>query len=225
MTILSVNTSAKVCSVAIHQEGILLASTNIFSERVASSQLTPIIDKLLAACGLAYKQLNAVAVAKGPGSYTGLRIGVSTAKGLCFALDIPLIGINTLEAMAYVAQSQLPGYYYVPMLDARRMEVFTAVYDPNLALIKETHAEVLTEESYSELLATNKLLFFGDGSLKSKEIFAPNPNIVYSTTSIEATAEGVGYLASKRYAEGKFENLVTFEPYYLKEFIGVQAQK
>jgi tRNA threonylcarbamoyladenosine biosynthesis protein TsaB len=216
MIIISINTSAKVCSVAVHQNGHLLANTNIHSERVASAHLTPIIDQLLNACGLSYQQISGIAVAKGPGSYTGLRIGVSTAKGLCFALDIPLIGINTLEAMAYEASQLNPGLRYAPMLDARRMEVFTAVYGPNLDILKETHAEVLSAESYQELLATQKLLFFGDGSEKSKVLLAQNPNAQFMENTIDATAIGIGFLACKRFEKGQFENLVTFEPYYLK---------
>lgn len=219
--ILSIETSQKVCSVAIHKNQELLINTTIFSDKSASGQLVPIIEQSLLNCQLKPKDLNAVAVAKGPGSYTGLRIAVSTAKGLCLAIDKPLIAINTLKAMAKQVVPYFPkNYLFCPMLDARRMEVYCAIYDSEMNVVIDTNAKIINENSFDELLAENTVLFFGDGADKSRDILDKNRNAIFLNSKIYPSASQIGELAINKYEVEEFENLVTFEPYYLKEFVG-----
>jgi tRNA threonylcarbamoyladenosine biosynthesis protein TsaB len=221
--ILSIETSQKVCSVAIHNNGEEIANCTLSSEKSASSLLTPIIEQTLANCYLKPTDLAAVAVAKGPGSYTGLRIAVSTAKGLCLAIEKPLIAIDTLKAMTSQVVDYYPiNYMYCPMLDARRMEVFCAVLNNNLAFLEKTNAKVLDEESFGELLNKNYVVFFGDGACKCKGLFGDNKNAIFLENKISPNAKTVGKLAYQAFLNSEFENLVTFEPFYLKDFVGTQ---
>ena len=158
--ILSIDTSTKACSVALHQDGKLLAVNELYTEKSHSGMLTTLCENVVKHAGFSLKSLDAFAVAKGPGSYTGLRIGVSTAKGFCFALDKPLIAVNTLEAMAY----QLKDFYdephlLCPMIDARRMEVYCQILDNQMNIISETEAKIIDELSFPELLNENQLVF------------------------------------------------------------------
>jgi tRNA threonylcarbamoyladenosine biosynthesis protein TsaB len=219
--LLSIETSQKVGSVAIHKNNELLACQTIYTEKSASSLLTPQIEQILSNCGLKPTDLAAIAVAKGPGSYTGLRIAVSTAKGLCVAIDKPLIAVNTLEAMACQISPFFPKHYLLcPMLDARRMEVYCMILNQKLDIIEKTHAKIVDESSFSELLDENIVVFFGDGAAKCKAAFAQNKNAIFLEKAIFPNAETVGELAVRKFEKQEFENLVTFEPYYLKEFIG-----
>jgi tRNA threonylcarbamoyladenosine biosynthesis protein TsaB len=219
--ILSIETSQKVCSVAIHKNQELLINTTIFSDKSASGQLVPIIEQSLLNCQLKPNNLNAIAVAKGPGSYTGLRIAVSTAKGLCLAIDKPLIAINTLMAMAKQVVPFFPkNHLFCPMLDARRMEVYCAVFDSELNIVQITTAKIIDENSFVELLAENNVVFFGDGADKSMVILGKNRNAIFLDSKIYPSANQIGELAINKYEKGEYENLVTFEPYYLKEFVG-----
>jgi tRNA threonylcarbamoyladenosine biosynthesis protein TsaB len=221
MPILSIETSSKVCSVAIHHDGKLLANQTIFTEKASSGMLTPIIRQVLDNNNLKPKDLDAVAVAMGPGSYTGLRIAVSTAKGLCMACEKPLIAINTLEAMALQVKNYFPEKtLFCPMLDARRMEVYCAVYDKNMNCVEATNAKVIDESSFTELLRQNNVVFFGEGAEKCKETLAHNKNVHFLNETVWPSATTVGYLAYEKFEKGIFENLVTFEPFYLKDFIG-----
>ncbi|MFC0185483.1 tRNA threonylcarbamoyladenosine biosynthesis protein TsaB [Pseudarcicella hirudinis] len=223
--IISIDTSTKVCSVALHQEGKLLALNELFAEKSHSGMLTTLVENVVKHAGFSLNDLDAIAVAKGPGSYTGLRIGVSTAKGLCFALDKPLIGINTLEAMAL----QLKDFFsekhlFCPMIDARRMEVFCAVYDNHLNVIQKTEAKVIDENAYAELLTENPVVFLGDGAAKCKEKLT-HPNCIFPETAVYPSAKTIGVLANKAFRMGQFEDLVTFEPFYLKDFVGTVPKK
>lgn len=219
--ILSIEASQKVCSVAIHNNDKLVASNSIFTEKAASSLLTPQIEQILYNCQLKPADLEAVAVAKGPGSYTGLRIAVSTAKGLCLAIDKPLIAINTLQAMAaQVVDFFSEKYLFCPMLDARRMEIFCAILNKNLEFIEKTQAKVIDELSFSELLVDKSVVFFGDGAEKCKHFFGDKVNAHFLEKNIFPTSETIGKLAFEKYKTAEFENLVTFEPFYLKEFVG-----
>jgi tRNA threonylcarbamoyladenosine biosynthesis protein TsaB len=168
-------------------------------------------------------ELDAIAVSMGPGSYTGLRIGVSTAKGLCYALDKPLIAIPTLKSMAYgfldkkqeTQNSRLS--LFCPMIDARRMEVFCAIYDAELNEIKKTSAEIITENSFSDLLKDHTLLFFGDGAVKCKEALSHQPNAVF-IDDVFPSSKYMVEMADKKFKEKQFENVALFEPFYLKDF-------
>jgi tRNA threonylcarbamoyladenosine biosynthesis protein TsaB len=223
--ILSIDTSTKVCSVALHNVGKLLAISELYTEKSHSGMLTTLCENMVKHAGFSLQDLNAIAVAKGPGSYTGLRIGVSTAKGFCFALDKPLISVNTLEAMAY----QIKDFYdekhlICPMIDARRMEVYCQVFDNQMDKISETEAKIIDEESFSVLLAKNKIVFIGDGSVKCQEKIT-HSNAIFPKTEITPSAKTIGILATNLYEKALFENVVTFEPFYLKDFVGTQSKK
>ena len=223
--ILSIETSTKVCSVALHQEGKLLAISELYTEKSHSGMLTTLCENVVKNAGFSLKYLDAMAVAKGPGSYTGLRIGVSTAKGFCFALDKPLISINTLEAMAFQVKDFYDETYLLcPMIDARRMEVYCQIFDNLMNVISETEAKIIDELSFSELLNKQKIVFFGDGSAKCKAEIK-HKNAVFLNTAIHPSARTVGFLATNSFEKSLFENVVTFEPFYLKDFVGIQAKK
>ena len=223
--ILSIDTSTKVCSVALHSDGKLLAISELYTEKSHSGMLTTLCESVVKYAGFSLKSLDAIAVAKGPGSYTGLRIGISTAKGFCFALDKPLIAINTLEAMAYQVKSFYnEPYLFCPMIDARRMEVYCQVLDNQMNIISETEAKVIDELSFSEILNEKKIVFFGDGAIKCQAEIA-HKNAVFLLTEIHPSAKTVGLLATNSFEKSLFENVVTFEPFYLKDFVGTQPKK
>ena len=217
--ILSIETSSGNCSVALHNDEGLIAHYNVSEERSHSRVITNLIEKLTRENNFLLSQVDAIAISKGPGSYTGLRIGVSTAKGLCYALDKPLIAINTLQAMAFQIDKTLyKDYLLCPMIDARRMEVYTAMFDSENNFVSETEARIINGESYDDILGRRKILFFGDGSLKCKSLFARKENAVF-LDNINPSAIAVGALALKSYKSGLFEDLAYFEPFYLKDFV------
>ena len=226
--ILQIETATASCSVALARDGIVLGCRQINERNVHAEVITLFIDELISAAALKYTDLDAIAVSCGPGSYTGLRIGVSTAKGLCFALDKPLIAIETLEAMAYGMTSR--SEYLIdddtllcPMIDARRMEVFTAVFNFNRERIKETSAEIIDENSFGDLFKDKKMLFFGDGAEKCRAVLGANPNAIFFPGFINSAA----YLtpkAAEKFKNKEFENVGYFEPYYLKDFIAGKAK-
>lgn len=221
--LLSLETSTKVCSVALHLNGNLLSQASIHLDKSHSHAITLVIEDLLKYTGYTTVDLSAVAVGKGPGSYTGLRIGVATAKGLCFAHDIPLISVSSLDGMAYVVnQYNTEGHLLCPMTDARRMEVYCALYDSRLEPIFSTKAEIINEDSFSEHLTTSTLLFFGDGAAKCKEVLQ-HPNSRWIDQQFP-DATGIGALAHEKLMWGEMEDLASFEPHYLKEFM-VKKQK
>ena len=223
--ILSIETSTPVCSVAISTEEELLAFEKLSLEKSHSRLLTVVVRDLLNHSGVKGNEIDAVAVSKGPGSYTGLRIGVSTAKGLCYAWDKPLIAINTLEAMAsQVTQWNTAQHWLCPMLDARRMEVYTMLLKPNLGVIRSTEAKILDENSFAETLSTQPVLFFGNGSDKFSKLVVGNKNAAF-VNGVDPTAEGVAALAHQAFKTESFEGLAYFEPYYLKDFIATVPKK
>ncbi len=188
--------------------------------------LTTLIKNAVEQAGYGLNDLDAVAVAKGPGSYTGLRVGVSTAKGLCYALDKPLIAINTLEAMSLqVIPFFSKDTLFCSMIDARRMEVYASVFDFENNSILETKAIIMDEHSFEDLLHNNKIVFFGDGAEKCKKLLSANENAIFLNEEIRPSAKTVGQLALKFFTESHFENLVTFEPYYLKDFMTPPSRK
>lgn len=221
MLLLSLDTSTTVCSVALHRDGALLGCYELFTERTSSAMLTTLIGDVVQHTGHELNQLDAVAVAKGPGSYTGLRIGVSTAKGLCFALDKPLLAINTLAAMTEQIRAFYPADYTLcPMIDARRMEIYCAFYKAaDGQELQPTSAQIIDDQSFSDWLARGPVVFFGDGAAKCRAVLGEHPNALFVNQLVVASARTVGVLATPAFAAGQFEDIATVEPFYLKEFM------
>ncbi len=220
--ILSIETSTRGCSVAIHQDDKLLTISELFHEKSSSEMLTTLIESVIKVSNLTFQDLDAIAVAKGPGSYTGLRIGVSTAKGLAYTLEKPLIATNTLEAMSHQINhySGLHSPLLCPMIDARRMEVYCAVYEAvTKKEIEPTQAKIIDETSFQDLLQKHEIIFFGDGSEKCHKLLSQNKNAIFLDQMIHPSAKTIGKLAYESYQKQNFENIADFEPYYLKEFM------
>lgn len=220
--ILNIETATTVCSVSLAKDGKLLALKEINGDYSHAENLTLFIENVCQQANIKLSEVEAVAVSKGPGSYTGLRIGVSTAKGLCYSLDKPLIAINTLEHISLSVSStfiiQYPTSLFCPMVDARRMEVYCAVFDGQLNLIKETAAEIIDEHSFADLLSKNKMIFFGNGAPKCKEVLSKNENAVF-VDGIVPSAKDMILLSEKAFKEKQFEDVAYFEPFYLKDFV------
>jgi tRNA threonylcarbamoyladenosine biosynthesis protein TsaB len=216
--ILSLETSVRVCSVAIHDQGKLISTREIHLEHSHASQLAVLMDEVIKESGIAINQLKAIAVSSGPGSYTGLRIGTSTAKGLCYALTIPLISIGSLELLAYQMSKRNPtNAFLCPMIDARRMEVYCQVFDASLKTVSPIEAKVIDSSSFRDLLTDKQITFFGDGSDKCKDqITDSNAKFI---TGIYAAASEMGTPVYEKFQKQQFEDLAEFEPHYLKEFV------
>ena len=220
--IINIETATQVCSVALARNGKLLALREQNEKNIHAEVLTNFIQEVLTESALELKDLDAFAVSMGPGSYTGLRIGVSTAKGLCYGLDIPLIAVSSLQAMAKFAANELESEItdntlFVPMIDARRMEVYTAFYKPNMEEVSKIAPHIFSEESFLNK-DDHKLILTGDGSLKSQELFADRKNI-FIFPEVLSSARGMISLSEQKFEEKKFEDIAYFEPFYLKEFI------
>ncbi len=217
--ILNLETTTKNCSVAVSVDGELLELKEINEGSYAHAEfLNPFIDEILQTAGLKFSDISAVAISKGPGSYTGLRIGVSAAKGLCFALDIPLIAIETLEIIA--KSIQISQGFIVPMLDARRMEVYRAIYDAQYNVIHPTDAVIITSDTFDALLEMGEVHFVGDAVEKVKPLIG-HPNAVFHENTFPS-AQDLCVPAYQRFLENAFEDVAYFEPYYLKDFIAVK---
>lgn len=215
-TILCLETSTTNCSVALSVDGQIKAIREDNNQKFSHAEkLHVFINEVLWEANLEKKQLNAVAVSKGPGSYTGLRIGVSAAKGLCFALDIPLISTLTLEVLAQ--QVTYEDCYIIPLLDARRMEVYSAVFNSEKKQIRETKAEILNENSFQEYLKERKVVFIGDGASKF-QLMCSNKNVFFLTEKFPS-AKNMAPLAEAKYKISDTEDVAYFEPFYLKEFM------
>ena len=222
--ILSIETSTSICSVAIHEQGELLALAEIKEPGAHAEKLLLLVDELFEKAGLSFADLDAVAVSQGPGSYTGLRIGVSTAKGIAYALEIPLIGINTLQAMA-ASQSVAPGDYVVAVLDARRKEVYTQTFGDSLQELSPIEAVVLEEGVFGSILEKGRVYFVGDGVEKVKEEVKSANALFIADWAISLSAKNMGVLASEKHARQEWEDLAYFVPNYLKEFKALQSTK
>ena len=217
--LLSIETSTKVCSVALHRGSNLLASSEILIERSHSKFITVLIENLFLHSGEKMEDIDAIAISKGPGSYTGLRIGVSTAKGLCYALEKPLIAISTLESMAFeVNKFNSSKVLLCPMIDARRMEVYCALFDSEMKCQEEVAAKIIDEHSFSDILKGQSVLFFGDGAEKCKPLFNTNVNAIF-INAVFPSAAAIGAMALQAYENKKFEDVAYFEPFYLKDFV------
>ena len=222
--ILLIETSAKICSAALAVDGKVVFSKRN-DEGMAHARLLPgFVDEVLKSLGGA--KIDAVAVSSGPGSYTGLRIGVATAKGLAFGYDAPLIAVPTLELLAYTVKSSVevePDALICPMIDARRMEVYSQLFDSEAKEAGETQAEIITEDSYKEFLQTGKKVYFaGDGAAKCSSVIT-SENAVF-VDGIEPDAANMAELAERRLRNGEFVDVAYFEPFYLKDFVATQSK-
>lgn len=216
--ILNIETSTKKCSVALFDDFRLISEKSLISDKYSHSEnLTVFIEEIFNEIQYSIKDLDAISVSKGPGSYTGLRIGVSTAKGLSYALNKPLISISTLKSMAYCMSKKRKEFdLYCPMIDARRMEVFSAFYNQKNELVREVKADIIELDSYTDLL-NNKILFFGDGSSKCKDVLVSDN--AYFEEGIHPSAIDMSELSYLKYKNKEFEDIAYFEPFYLKDFI------
>lgn len=221
--ILSIETSVSVCSVAIHEHSRLVGILEVVGDNVHGRKLVPLIQDLFAQTGISKNDINAVAVSKGPGSYTGLRIGVSTAKGIAYAMDIPIIGIDTLDAMAagYVAGC-LANDVVIPILDARRMEVYAKVISADRIPLLDAMPVIIDELSFSAYMGEGRAFFVGDACGKVSEVIK-HRNAVFMNSL--PSARTVGELAYEKYLRQDFEDVAYFEPNYLKEFMVIKSKK
>lgn len=223
--IISLETSTNVCSVALHKDAELISCSEVLVQKSHSSLLTPMIQQCVEQGGYCLNDLNAVAVSAGPGSYTGLRIGSSVAKGLCFSLDIPFIAIDTLESMAaLVSDFTDPDSQLCPMLDARRMEVYYSMLDTNGNTLTSSVPKVLDVDSFSAELEKQQIVFFGNGSEKFSNLIGFRHNAKF-LKGIYPSAKGIGILAAIKFKLSDFENTIYFEPNYLKDFVSASQLK
>ena len=221
--ILNIETATTNCSVSIAVDGKLLELVEENTPNYShSEQLHLFIEEALKKASFSFSDIDAIAVSKGPGSYTGLRIGVSAAKGLCFALDIPLISVPTLESLAHQILAG-PEDLIIPVLDARRMEVYSAVFDQKYQQIKETKAEVISETSFAGYGNAKTVFLVGSGAAKCKEILSQT-NFSYHTANVPSAKE-MASLSFNKYLEKEFEDVAYFEPYYLKDFVLQKKKK
>lgn len=191
-----------------------------------SVMLTSLIESVVTHAQHTMEDIDAVAVAKGPGSYTGLRIGTATAKGLCFALDKPLVAVNSLHAMATAVHETITDkkLWFCPMIDARRMEVYCMVYNQHMEEQQATEAKIIDGDSFANILQNQKMVFFGDGAAKCKETLSHQPNALFAD-NFHPTARSVGKLAHEAFVQGQVEDIAYFEPFYLKDFVALPSKK
>ncbi len=217
--ILNIETATKNCAVSLSKNGHFVDQISYAGEGYSHAEkLHVFIDDILKQNNYSPADLSAIAVSKGPGSYTGLRIGVSAAKGLAYSLDIPLISVSTLESLAH--QIKAEDAFIIPILDARRMEVYSAVFDGTYQLIRDTKADLLDEKPFDSYLAKNKCVFVGDAVAKTKEVIL-HPNAVFSDIKYPSAKE-MTLLSYKKFEQKDFEDVAYFEPFYLKDFIGTK---
>lgn len=216
MLILNIETATAVCSASITENGIPIRHHTDTKTHNHAQQLPLFIEDLLSWVRTEGKHLDAVALSQGPGSYTGLRIGTATAKGICYGMQIPLVAIDTLQVLAQGALPQVEDAYLCPMIDARRMEVYCALYDNKLNIASPTEAKIMDENSFSDLLDNRKIYFFGDGAPKCKTLIH-HTNAVF-IDGIIPDARLMGTLAEKAYSAKQFADIAYFSPYYLKEY-------
>lgn len=220
--LLNLETSSTNCSVCVAKDGKILAIKELNSANYSHAEkLHVFIEEVVKEAGVTLQDIKAIAVSKGPGSYTGLRIGVSAAKGLCYALGIPLISVSTLKSMA--SQIKIKGNeVLIPVLDARRMEVYSAVFDHEMNQIRETKAEIIDEHSFQEFLSDKHVHFVGSGAEKIHELFSLD-TITYHCEVVPSAKE-MASISSDKFNASDFEDVAYFEPYYLKDFV-LQTKK
>ncbi|MBQ5395671.1 MAG: tRNA (adenosine(37)-N6)-threonylcarbamoyltransferase complex dimerization subunit type 1 TsaB [Alistipes sp.] len=228
--ILCIETGTDICSVGVARDGELVSLRESDEGRDHAKKVGVFVDELLRETGISPDELDAVAVGMGPGSYTGLRIGVSFAKGLCYGLGIPLVAVGSLDAMAAVAiEDNDAGILDVdnwenavlcPMVDARRMEVYTRLFDAKGNALSDVTAEVVTEQTFADVRRERQLVMFGNGAAKCREVL---PDATY--INITPSARGLARLAEQRLSAGQTEDIAYFEPFYLKDFIVIPSKK
>ena len=242
--ILLIETSTAVLSVALAQDGVVVASRECREPRLQASLTAPLVKEVLYSKGLRVTDLDAICVGKGPGSYTGLRVGVSTAKGLAFGAGLPLLAVGSLDVLAagaldpsspsapqddnnchsesFCHSERSDESIIVPMIDARRMEVYTAVFSPSGEQLTPVEAKIIGPDSFAEYLEKGPVLFTGDGALKCREVIT-HPNARFHEAW--PLAGDMAALAQKAFDEGRFEDLAYFEPFYLKDFVATVSRK
>ena len=221
--LLAIETTTKNCSVALFENSNLISYKEKNSNEYSHAErLTFFIEEVVKKSTITLKEVDAIILSKGPGSYTGLRIGTSTAKGLCYSLDIPLVSVSTLKSMALLISKKQDYKFYCPMINARRMEVFASIYDKSNNEVREIRADIVDQYTYAQFLK-EKVLFFGDGALKCKLIInSPNAHFL---DGVFPSAKNIGVLGFEKFSNKDFEDVVYFEPYYLKDFVsGVQKR-
>lgn len=226
--ILNIETATNVCSVALAKDGQLIALKESKEDKTHAALLTVFIEEILKENNIKISNLDAIAVSKGPGSYTGLRIGVSAVKGLCYGANKSLISVCTLQSMAQgiieqTAPEKLNSAWLCPMLDARRMEVYSAFYDHNNEKKKDIAADIIDENSYQDILDARKVFFFGNGADKCRE-FIKHENAEF-IADIFPSAINVMKLSERAFSNQTFEDVAYFEPFYLKDFVALTSKK
>lgn len=223
--ILNIETAAQICSVCLSQNGKVVAIRESNEKNSHAAQLSVFIHEIINEAGIERTGIKAIAVSKGPGSYTGLRIGVSTAKGLAYGLGIPLISVSTLQAMALGLSSEdkfTPQTLFAPMIDARRMEVYTAFYNAQNRQVKNITADIINENSYADYLAKQPVVFFGDGAAKCKKIIK-HSNAAFAENQ-NPSSRYMAPIAESKLNANEFEDVAYFEPFYLKNFIATKPK-
>ncbi len=219
--VLNIETATTNCSVSLSKDGETLVLKEDNSAGYSHAEtLHVFIKDVFEAANINALDIDAVAVSKGPGSYTGLRIGVSSAKGLCYALNKPLISVSTLESLSHQVKAEEG--IIIPMLDARRMEVYSAIFNHNHELIREIKAEVLTEDSYTDLLKEHKVYFIGNGVVKTQQLIQ-HPNAIFIEGKLPSANE-MGCLSEMKHKKSDIEDVAYFEPYYLKDFVAIKKK-
>lgn len=226
--LISLETATRVCSVALAKDGEVLAVKESSEDKSHSAQITLFIEEVLTKAGVGMKDIEGVAVSEGPGSYTGLRIGVSTAKGLCYALDIPMIAVSTLQAMALGASKErnsdeAGNMLFCPLIDARRMEVYYALYNVHNDGIEKVKAEIVDETFLQNYFEKHEIVFFGDAVDKCQKVLQYNANAGFLQNHLP-TATNMAVLAEIKFNAKQFEDLAYFEPFYLKDFVAVKSR-
>jgi tRNA threonylcarbamoyladenosine biosynthesis protein TsaB len=219
--LLNIETSTAVCSAALSKDGKIIALQESAQPNVHAEKLVVFINVLMEQAGLPYSALDAIAVGTGPGSYTGLRIGTSTAKGLCYALDKPLLAIPTLKAMALASADSIKrkDIYYCSMIDARRLEVYTGLYDYTGKEITPVEAKILDKNSFSDILAKTEIAFAGDGMPKMKDLMGNDDSHCIWVDEVYASAKSIVPISEEYFAKKQFANVAYYEPFYLKDFV------
>lgn len=217
-TLLLIETATRVCSVALSRNGVLLAMEETIQPNAHSAFLSVFIDRLFHSTHLSVQDLDGIAVSQGPGSYTGLRIGVSSAKGIAYASGCPILAVDTLQTLAAGARDKYPHENYLALLDAKRMEVYAGLYDENLEPLRAVQADIVSENYYDEIISkTTPTVVIGDGAAKCRP-FLTSP-LMKIDTEIQSSAKYMIAPAEQKYDQKQFEDTAYFEPFYLKDFI------